>query len=99
MAVAAENEVRAAFLKDGNGVEAHLDLFSFKVRVVRSVAVRWVMPEGDDPILRRSGQIGPQPCEHWTVRETILTKGVEANKMRIAIIKRVIRFCSRRRST
>src|SRR4051812_24060017 len=83
MTVATQNKVGSVLLKNGKGVKAHLDLVGLQVGVVRAVAIRGMMPKGDNPILRRSSQISAQPSEHRSSGQAILAKGVEADEVRV----------------
>ena len=68
MAVAGENEIDAVAFEERQEVLADLNQVALGVGVVAALGVGRVMPEGDDPLLRRGFEIAAEPVEHRGVR-------------------------------
>ena len=93
MAVARQHQIHAIALQDGHGVLPHLDQLDLAVRLVRAVAVRRVMPVGDDPVLIGDRQVVLQPVQH----DPALVRGrairavrVQNDEMDVGVIERVV---------
>ena len=54
--------------------------------------IRRVMPEGDDPILLRRGEVMGQPGHHRAARGVVGKIGIQADEMDVRVIEGVIIF-------
>jgi hypothetical protein len=92
--VAAQDQIDAIGLEDRQRVLAHLDQLSLGVGIMRSFAVRRVMPKGDHPIGTRVGrgrdEIAFQPGQHGAADGAVGAVGVQHNEVDIAEIEGVI---------
>ena len=90
VAVAAEHEIDPARFQDRQDVRADLDELRLRVGIMRALRVRRVMPEGDDPVLRRGLKIGLEPCEHCAPRRAARRHRIQADEVNPAVIERVV---------
>ena len=90
MTVAAQHEVHAACFENRQRILPHLDQLRLRVRIVRAFRVRRVMPEGDNPVLRRRSEIGLEPSEHRASRSADRCHRIKADEMNAPVVKRVI---------
>src|SRR5215217_9241803 len=91
-----QDQVNSCLFENREEVLSHLGEDRIGVRVVRSLAVRWMVPESNGPLSCRRREIRSQPGSHRTARGAIGSHRVEADKVNIRVIKRVILLGSRR---
>ena len=96
VAMAGEGEVCAVAVEQLHGVLAHLDHFRLGIRVVDTLAVRRMVPVGDDPVLRRRSQILREPGHHRAACGSITADRVEDDEVNISVVERVIGLGTRR---
>src|SRR6185503_4929153 len=90
--MARQYQVDPERLQDGHDMRPHLDQLWLAVAVVGALGIRRMMEVSDDPLCFRSFQVQAQPPGHQTRRLPIQVMGVEANKVRPAVIERVKRL-------
>ena len=83
----AQHQVDAGCLQHGKKHLAHIHQLRLAVRIMRSFAVGWMMPEGDDPILRHLRKVGLQPRIHRAVGGAIHVVGIQTYEMDVGVVE------------
>ena len=92
VAVAAQNQVDAEVLENGQCVLPHLHQLDLRVRVVRAFRVRRMMPVRDDPRLRIGREIALKPGEHRARWRSVGLERFELDEMDVGIVERIVGF-------
>lgn len=94
VAVAIEDEVDPAAFEDGEKNLAHVRHaargIAEAIRVVRTLGVGRVVPEGDGPFLLVGIEISGEPLGHGTRGAARRVVGIEADEMGIGVIERIV---------
>ena len=70
VAVAAEHEVHSAGFENRLEDSPHFDVLGLRIRIMRTLRVRRMMIECDDPFLRSCGEIVGEPLLHRAIFHT-----------------------------
>ena len=90
MAMAGQNEIDTTLLENGQGVLPHLDELRLGVRVVRALAVRRMVPESNDPVLLRGGEVCLEPRHHRATRRAIGVERVQDDEVDVSVVEGVV---------
>ena len=90
VAVATQHEVHTVRFEQRQKVLPHLDQCGFRIGVVAPLGVGRVMPEGDQPILRRVVEVGTQPVGHRPGCGAARSHRVQADEVNVAVVERVV---------
>jgi hypothetical protein len=93
VAVTREHQVDPEVLEDRQRELSNLDLVQLDVRVVEdALAVRGLVPERDQPVGIRGGEVGFEPGEHGRPRGRVHDRvlGVEDDEVDVAVVERVV---------
>ena len=71
--MAAQNEINTCLFEDGQCILAHVGELRIRIRVVRTLTVRRVVPVGDDPLCSSRNKVAGEPGHHRTgTRSTLV---------------------------
>ena len=88
-------EIDAVIFEVRNHVLPHLVPIDLGVGIVAALAVGWMVPVGDDPVLRRVGKVGLEPGQHCAAGGPGDVGGVQDDEVDIGVVERVVGFRTR----